>query len=169
MIQQEKRDTRKGDSPMEKQVFERYQKLKMEQKRLSDRVEGLLSEREAIQSRIVIDGVIASDEEYPYIAHISKVEGLESNLDKFENHVINMELKQVRRMQDTTDKALSEIRQMVDEIDDEYIKSIVTYRFINGLSWRQVAFRIGGGNTESAVKMAYKRYIDRQSCDECDD
>ena len=47
---------------MERSVFERYQKLKMEQKRLNDRAETLLSEREAIQSRIVIDGVIASEQ-----------------------------------------------------------------------------------------------------------
>lgn len=152
---------------MERSVFERYQKLKMEQKRLNDRAETLLSEREAIQSRIVIDGVIASDQEYPYTTHISKVEGLESNLDKFENHIINMELRQVRRMQDTTDRALSEIRQLVDGIDDEYVKSIVTYRFIDGLSWRQVAFRMGGGISESGVKMAYARYF--KCCDECDE
>lgn len=152
---------------MDRSVFKRYQKLKMEQKRLNDRVETLLSEREAIQSRIVIDGVIASDHEYPYTPHISKVEGLESNLDKFENHIINMELRQVRKMQDMTDRALSEIRQMVDGIDDEYVKSIVTYRFIDGLSWRQVAFRMGGGISESGVKMAYARYF--KCCDECDE
>lgn len=152
---------------MDRSVFKRYQKLKMEQKRLNDRVETLLSEREAIQSRIVIDGVIASDQEYPYTPHISKVEGLESNLDKFENHIINMELRQVRKMQDMTDRALSEIRQMVDGIDDEYVKSIVTYRFIDGLSWRQVAFRMGGGISESGVKMAYARYF--KCCDECDE
>lgn len=146
---------------MEKKDFERYQKLKMEQKRLNDRVEDLLSEREAIQSRIAIDGVIASDLEYPYTTHISKVEGLESDLDKFENHIISLELRRVRRMQDQTDEALSEIRRIVDEIEDEFIKSIVTYRFINGLSWRQVAFRIGGGITEDGVRKAYTRFIDK--------
>ena len=141
----------------------------MEQKRLNDRIEDLLAEREEIQSRIVADSVIASDHEYPYIAHVSKVEGIEEDTDKYENHIINMELRRVRRMQDETDESLSEIRQTVDEIEDEFIKSIITYRFINGMSWRQVAFRIGGGNTESAVKMAYKRYIERTNRDKCDD
>lgn len=145
-----------------KNTFERYQKLKMEQKRLNDRIEDLLSEREDIQSRIVIDGVIASDSEYPYIAHIQKIEGLEINHDKFENHIINLELRRVRKMQDETDTALSEIRQMVDGIDDEFIKAIITYRFIEGMSWRQVAFRMGGGNSEASVKMAYRRYMDKK-------
>lgn len=145
----------------QRNTYERYQKLKMEQKRLNDRIEDLLAEREEIQSRIVIDGVIGSDLEYPYIAHIQKVEGLSIDNDKFENHIINLELRRVRRMQDETDTALSEIRQMVDEIDDEYIKAIITYRFIEGMSWRQVAFRMGGGITESGVRMAYSRYMEK--------
>ena len=145
-----------------KNIYERYQKLKMEQKRLNDRIEDLLAEREEVQTRIVADSVIASDREYPYITRISKIEGIENDSDKYENHIINIELRRVRRMQDETDEALSEIRQNVDEIEDEYIKAIITYRFINGMSWRQVAFRIGGGNTEDSVRKAYARYVDRR-------
>ena len=72
-----------------------------------------------------------------------------------------MELRRVRKMQDETDTALSETRQMVDDIDDEFVKAIITYRFIEGMSWRQVAFKMGGGNTEDSVRKAYIRYFDR--------
>lgn len=168
-IENEKEKNLRGDAIMErkkKNAFERYQNLKMEQKRLNDRMEDLLSEREQVQSHIVIDGVIASDREFPYTTHISKVEGLELDSDKFENHVINKELRRVRKMQDATDLALSEIREMVDGIEDEFIKAIITYRFIDGLSWRQVAFKMGGGNTEASVLMAYRRYANKyfKSC-----
>ena len=144
-----------------KVTFEKYQKLKLEQKRLNDRIESLLSERDDIRSRILIDGVVASDQQFPYIAHIAKVEGIVEDDDKFDNHIINLELKRVRKMQDANDLALSQIREFIDSIDDEFIKAIVTYRFIDGLTWRQVAFKMGGGNTEACVKMAYKRYIDK--------
>ena len=144
-----------------KVTFEKYQKLKLEQKRLNDRIESLLSERDDIRSRILIDGVVASDQQFPYIAHIAKVEGIVGDDDKFDNHIINLELKRVRKMQDANDLALSQIREFVDNIDDEYIKSIVTYRFIEGMSWRQVAFKMGGGNTEDSVRKSYTRYFDR--------
>lgn len=144
-----------------KAVFERYQKLKLEQKRLSDRVEALLVERDDIRSRIQIDGVVASDKSFPYIAHIAKIEGINEDDDKFENHIINLELKRVRKMQDANDLALSQIREFVDSINDEFIKAIVTYRFIEGMSWRQVAFRMGGGNTEDSVRKAYSRYFEK--------
>ena len=145
----------------DKKYFEKYQKLKLEQKRLNDRIESLLSERDDIRSRILIDGVVASDQQFPYIAHIAKVEGINGDDDKFDNHIINLELNRVRKMQDANDLALSQIRESIDNINDEFIKAIVTYRFIEGMSWRQVAFKMGGGNTEACVKMAYKRYIDK--------
>lgn len=53
-------------------------------------------------------------------------------------------------------------------IDDSFMRQIISLRFINGLTWNQVAQRIGGGNTEEGVKKACYRYI-RKSCPECPD
>ena len=142
-----------------KNNFERYQKLKMEQKRLNDRIEDLLAERDEINRRIAVDSVTASDHDYPYTQHTVTIEGLEEDSDKIDNRIIRMELRRVRQMQDKNDKEMSVIRQEIDDINDEYLRSIITYRFIKGMSWRQVAFRIGGGNTEDAVRMAYNRYL----------
>ena len=44
-------------------------------------------------------------------------------------------------------------------IDDSLLRQIFTYRFINGLPWRQVAACIGGGNTADSVRMACYRYL----------
>ncbi len=44
-------------------------------------------------------------------------------------------------------------------IDDSLVRQIFTYRFINGLSWRQVAACVGGGNTEDGVKKQTYRYL----------
>lgn len=54
----------------------------------------------------------------------------------------------------------------VNSIDDSLMRQIVTLRHINGLSWRQVALHVGGGNTEISVRVAYKRFVDK-SCNEC--
>ena len=124
-------------------------------------MEDLLSERDDLKKRVVIDSVLASDPEYPYTQRTITIEGLEREEDKVDNRIINMELRRVRRLQDTNDLALSEIRQAVDDIDDEYVRAIITYRFIRGMSWKQVAFRMGGGVTESAVRMAYNRFIEK--------
>lgn len=44
-------------------------------------------------------------------------------------------------------------------IDDSLMRQIISLRFINGLSWRQVAFHVGGGNTEDGVRIALARFL----------
>lgn len=53
------------------------------------------------------------------------------------------------------------LNRYIASIDDSLIRQIIALRFVDGLSWRQVAFRIGGGNTEDSVKKACYRYINQ--------
>jgi hypothetical protein len=55
----------------------------------------------------------------------------------------------------------------INGIDDSFVRQVLTLRHINGLTWFQISQHIGGGNTESCVKMAYHRYLTK-SCDDCD-
>lgn len=51
------------------------------------------------------------------------------------------------------------LERYISEIPDSLTRQIFTLRFINGLSWLQVAYNIGGNNTEQSVKMICYRYI----------
>lgn len=51
-------------------------------------------------------------------------------------------------------------------VDDSLTRMILTLRFINGLSWRQVAYSIGGNNTENSVKQIITRHL-RKTCHKC--
>lgn len=52
-------------------------------------------------------------------------------------------------------------------VDDSLMRQILTQRFVEGKSWRQVARAIGGGNTEDSVRQAFHRYM--KSCHKCHD
>ncbi len=42
------------------------------------------------------------------------------------------------------------VEQYINSVEDSRMRSILTYRYIDGLSWQQVANKIGGGNTEDS-------------------
>ncbi len=44
-------------------------------------------------------------------------------------------------------------------IPDSLTRQIFALRFINGLSWVQVAFSVGGGNTEEGVRQRVYRHL----------
>lgn len=56
----------------------------------------------------------------------------------------------------------SKLQAYVSSVDDSLIRQILTYRFIDGNSWRKVAYRVGGCNTEESVRKVCYRYINRK-------
>ena len=58
----------------------------------------------------------------------------------------------------------AEYRRLIDyinSIDDSLTRSIFTFRFVNGLSWLEVAISVGGDNTEDGVRMIVDRYLQK--------
>lgn len=54
---------------------------------------------------------------------------------------------------------LGKLTRFIDAIPDSQMRQIMRLRYANGFSWRQVATRIGGGNTEDGVRKAHNRFL----------
>lgn len=54
----------------------------------------------------------------------------------------------------------NQVEEYIDSIEDGRMRRIITLRFIDKLTWNQIADRIGGGNTEGSVRMAFNRFIE---------
>ena len=55
-------------------------------------------------------------------------------------------------------------------IPDSLTRQIIYYRCVSLMSWRKVAYEVGGKNTEDSVKKIYYRFFDKlESCPECPD
>lgn len=53
----------------------------------------------------------------------------------------------------------AKIEEYIDGIKDYHMQLIFKYRFVECLSWNEVADKIGGKNTDASVKMACYRYL----------
>lgn len=54
---------------------------------------------------------------------------------------------------------LNDVERFICGIKDSQIRLIVRFKYVHGLSWVQVASRLGGNNTENGVKTAFHRYF----------
>lgn len=61
------------------------------------------------------------------------------------------------------EELLADIETYLLGVKDSHIRRIIELRIEDGLSWRDVAEEIGGGNTEDSVRMALDRYIDKNN------
>ena len=55
------------------------------------------------------------------------------------------------------------LERYIAEIPDSLTRQIFQLRFINGLTWVQIAFSVGGGNTEEGVRKRVYRYLDQEN------
>ena len=53
-----------------------------------------------------------------------------------------------------------QLQAFIAQIEDSQIRLIFTLRYIDSLSWHQVAWRLGG-NTADSVRMVHNRYLAR--------
>lgn len=49
----------------------------------------------------------------------------------------------------------------IESIPDSFIRQIFTCRFVQGMSWRQVADQMGGGNSSDSVRKITKRFLEK--------
>lgn len=54
---------------------------------------------------------------------------------------------------------LNEVEKYILTLKDSRIRLIIRYKYIQNLSWAQVAKKIGGNNTEEGVKSAFHRFF----------
>lgn len=57
------------------------------------------------------------------------------------------------------------LERYIASVPDSLTRQIMALRFINGLSWWQVAYSIGGNNTGDSVRMNVKRYLQSEKKD----
>ena len=67
----------------------------------------------------------------------------------------------VKELEVRVEYQINEVEKFLNSIDDSLIRQVANYRYVDGLSWNEVADRIGGYNTEGSVKMMFKRYFEK--------
>lgn len=54
---------------------------------------------------------------------------------------------------------LDRLNRYINTIEDSLMRQILSLRYVNGLSWKEVACSIGGGNTDDSVRMMHNRFL----------
>lgn len=94
------------------------------------------------------DVVRGSQSEYPYIQRSFTISGTDTQRELM-----------LKRVKEKCCQDKEEILVYIESIEDSLVRQIFRYRHIDGLSWRAVAFRVGGANTEDGVRKMHDRYL----------
>jgi len=125
-------------------------------KHLKSEIEMLKKQIENLEYVITTDTVKGSTSYFPYIEHNVKITGID-----YKDY--NRRLKKLQRMLRRRIEELIDLVEQANEyigsIEDSLMRQILTLRYINGLTWEQVAAHIGGNNTADSVRKAAERFL----------
>lgn len=110
----------------------------------------------AIETRIASDVVKGSNSVWPYQLRTFHIEGVA--IPEYERRLKRLKNKLKRRLEELMEKR-EELEEYIAKVPDSMMRMILTLRYVNGLSWRQVAAHIGGGNTADSVRMMHNRFL----------
>lgn len=103
-----------------------------------------------IESFTVCDTVKASAKRAPYALHAVSVEGLPISKAYL--------LSELRKRRRKCAREYYKLCRFLEGIEDSMTRQIFEYRFVCGMSWQQIANRLGN-NTEDSVRKLVNRYL----------
>ncbi len=111
---------------------------------LNREIELLKRQIESISPDIVSDSVKGSSAGFPYTQHTILISGMEG-LARYDKKLTRLK-KQLKRKLDEIMDVVDELNEQISLVSDSEMRQILTLRYINNLTWQQVAYHIGEGD-----------------------
>lgn len=91
-----------------------------------------------------------------------KSPSFENRLERYIAEIVDLEaIIQAKITQCLHERA--RLERYIAEIPDSLTRQIFQLRFINGLTWLQIAYSVGGNNTEEGVRKRVYRYLEQEN------
>lgn len=109
-----------------------------------------------VEKNMAHDVVEGSNPVWPYQKKTFHIEGVD--IPDYEKRVKRLRKKLQRRLEELIEKR-EELEEYISTIDDSELRIIFTLRYINGLSWQQIAAHMGVAGDGSTERKKHDRYL----------
>lgn len=143
---------------VDKNILVQYCDIQEEVKDLRRRIRKL--EDEISHLTVVSDSVTGTREDGT-IGHI-KITGYPFPEESRKQVLLRRRKAALEEKEDELLELLSDVEEYINSIDDSRIRRIFRYRYVDNMSWVQVAVQMGGKHTADSCRMAHDRYIEEK-------
>lgn len=134
---------------MNKDFLKQYVDLQAEIKELEKRID-------EIDFKYEYDKVRGSSNEFPYTERSFYIEGYNiQDIDKL-NEIKNILIDRKNKCENMK----VEIERFISTIPDSRTRRVFQYRYLDGLSWQKIAFKIGRHDESYPRKIIHDRYLE---------
>lgn len=142
-----------------KEILKQYIELKKEADEIEERIQKKRDRIEELEGMVVADSVKGTRKDGTYGS--IRIEGRPDGLIQAERAMLVHTQTILEKKKHQIILTAQEVEEFINSIDDCHIRRILSFRFIDGLSWNMVAARMGGNNSEDSVRMSFNRFMEK--------
>lgn len=143
-----------------KQVLNQYNDLVAEIHDLEEKIAKIRKELDKIEQQgAVVDTVSGG---YGGTQHF-RIEGFPYPEYDKKRHLLKIREAQLVSYQIQQMELVNEIERFLQGVDDAAMRRIIDYRIVRQLSWNRVADLMGGDATEDSVRIAFSRFMEKNT------
>lgn len=147
---------------MDKSILEQYTSMQAEQQDIRRRIEKLKDDiRDLEENRNETADSVACGRKGKKALKTVKVSGF----PEMEYQTKMGRLKRLRMRLELVDdqllELLSGVEEYIESIEDSRMRMIMRFRYMDGMTWRQIAKAVGGV-TEEAVRIEHARFLEKK-------
>lgn len=138
-----------------KNILSQYADLKREQEEVGQKIKKLEKEISRMEDQGAISEVITGG--YGGTERFS-VSGVPSKEYSRKKTLLYARKATLASLEWELSEMINEVEEFIASIDDSRMRRIIDLRYVQGLSWDQVGYRVGN-LTKDSVRMAFERFI----------
>ena len=70
--------------------------------------------------------------------------------------------KRMITLKDKLENTLNDVEDYIDHVENSRKRLILRYKYIDGLSWKSIAKKLGAGNNADSIRMEVKRFFEKE-------
>ncbi len=119
---------------------------------LNKEIEILKEQIQKAEAHTITDVVVGSDTEYPHLSHNITITGIN------DRKISRLKRKLNRRVKELF-AAKAEMLEHIHSVEDSEMRQILILRYVDGLTWQQVARKLGRAGDGSTERKKHDRFL----------
>lgn len=144
---------------MDKNILEQYTNLQKEERDLISRIQSLDARILNMEVNTIVADTVTRGKHNKKPLGTVRIEGFPSlDYQRKKGQLKRLKERLVVKDAELLDK-LTEVEEYIESVEDSRIRQIMRYRFLDDMSWRQIA-KAMYPETEESARKAMQRYLD---------
>lgn len=143
---------------MEKNLLEQYEDMRREKEDTERRIKETQAQLSKLDSKYKVKDTVSGG-----MGGVERFTVTGFPYPEYERKRTLLINRQIRldRLTLKLEEKLEEVEEYIDTIENSRKRLIMKLRYVDGLTWREVAKRLGPGHTEDSVRIEANRFIEK--------